>query len=79
MVIVDSSGWLEWFTDGRLADAYQKYLADQDNLLVPTIILFNLSNTSVSPDLPHSHRDAALCFPPPSLHRRHRSRRPCIL
>jgi len=22
MVIVDSSGWLEWFTDGRLADAY---------------------------------------------------------
>ena len=39
MVIVDSSGWLEWFTDGRLADAYQRYLADQDNLLVPTIIL----------------------------------------
>ncbi len=32
MVIVDSCGWLEWFTDGRLADAYQKYLADQDNL-----------------------------------------------
>jgi predicted nucleic acid-binding protein len=42
MVIVDSSGWLEWFTDGRLADAYQKYLADQDNLLVPTIILYEV-------------------------------------
>ena len=42
MVIVDSSGWLEWFTDGGLADAYQKYLADQDNLLVPAIILYEV-------------------------------------
>ena len=42
MIIVDSSGWLEWFADGRLADAYQKYLADQDNLLVPTIILYEV-------------------------------------
>ena len=25
MVIVDSCGWLEWFTDGRLADNYQEY------------------------------------------------------
>jgi len=39
---VDSSGWLEWFTGGRLADAYQKYLADQDNLLVPTMILYEV-------------------------------------
>ncbi len=39
MVIVDSCGWLEWFTDGSLADKYQEYLADQDNLLVPAIIL----------------------------------------
>jgi len=42
MVTVDSCGWLEWFTDGRLADAYQKYLADQDNLLVPAIILYEV-------------------------------------
>ena len=42
MVIVDSSGWLEWFTDGGLADEYQKYLADQDNLLVPAIILYEV-------------------------------------
>ena len=40
MVIVDSCGWLEWFTDGKLADAYQKYLADQDKLLVPAIIVY---------------------------------------
>ncbi len=42
MVIVDSCGWLEWFTDGKLADAYQKYLADQDNLLVPAIIVYEV-------------------------------------
>ena len=42
MVIVDSCGWLEWFTDGRLADNYQEYLADQDNLLVPAIILYEV-------------------------------------
>jgi len=42
MVIVDSYGWLEWFTDGRLADAYQKYLADQDNLLMPAIVLYEV-------------------------------------
>ncbi len=23
MIIVDSCGWLEWFTDGKLADKYQ--------------------------------------------------------
>ena len=42
MVIVDSCGWLEWFTDGRLADKYQGYLADQENLLVPAIILYEV-------------------------------------
>jgi predicted nucleic acid-binding protein len=42
MVIVDSCGWLEWFTDGKLGDAYQKYLADQDNLLVPAIIVYEV-------------------------------------
>ena len=42
MVIVDSCGWLEWFTDGRLADKYQEFLADQDNLLVPAIVLYEV-------------------------------------
>jgi predicted nucleic acid-binding protein len=39
MVIVDSCGWLEWFTNGKLADKYEKYLADPDNMLLPSIIL----------------------------------------
>jgi toxin FitB len=42
MVIVDSCGWLEWFTDGNLADKYRKYLEDQENLLMPAIILYEV-------------------------------------
>ena len=42
MVIVDSCGWLEWFTNGPLADKYEKYLADQEKLLMPTIILYEV-------------------------------------
>ncbi|RJP80026.1 MAG: hypothetical protein C4522_08575 [Desulfobacteraceae bacterium] len=42
MMIVDSCGWLEWFTDGDLADQYKPYLSDQDNLLIPAIILYEV-------------------------------------
>ena len=42
MVIVDSCGWLEWFTDGKLADEYEKYLAVPDKLLLPTIVLYEV-------------------------------------
>ena len=42
MVIVDSCGWLEWFTDGKLADAYKSYLAAQDGMMVPAIVLYEV-------------------------------------
>lgn len=42
MIIVDSCGWLEWFTDGDLADQYKKYLSDQNKLLVPAIIIYEV-------------------------------------
>ena len=42
MIIVDSCGWLEWFTDGKLADKYKDYLAVQDNILMPAIILYEV-------------------------------------
>ncbi len=42
MIIVDSCGWLEWFTDDKLADQYKEYLADQDNILMPAIILYEV-------------------------------------
>jgi len=44
MVIIDSCGWLEWFIDGELADDYEKYLADPDQLLIPTIIIYEVYN-----------------------------------
>ena len=42
MIIVDSCGWLEWFSDGKLADEYEPYLTDRDNILIPAIILFEV-------------------------------------
>ncbi|MBU4408210.1 MAG: type II toxin-antitoxin system VapC family toxin [Proteobacteria bacterium] len=42
MIIVDSCGWLEWFTDGALADNYKQYLADSDNILVPAIVFYEV-------------------------------------
>ncbi len=42
MIIVDSCGWLEWFTNGELADKYRKYLVDNDNILMPTIVLYEV-------------------------------------
>jgi predicted nucleic acid-binding protein len=42
MVIVGSCGWLEWFSDGMLAQKYQKYLENKKELLVPTIVLYEV-------------------------------------
>ncbi|MFZ2630004.1 MAG: type II toxin-antitoxin system VapC family toxin [Desulfosalsimonadaceae bacterium] len=42
MIIVDSCGWLEWFTDGKLADEYKMYLTNGENILIPAIILFEV-------------------------------------
>ena len=42
MIIVDSCGWLEWFTDGQLADKYKQYLAAPENILMPAIILYEV-------------------------------------
>ncbi len=42
MHIVDSCGWLEWFTNGHLAESYGKYLEPSENLLVPVVILYEV-------------------------------------
>ncbi len=41
MILVDSSGWIQYLTDGPLAEAYAEYLAS-DELLVPTIVLYEV-------------------------------------
>ena len=42
MILVDSSGWLEWFANGPLAGAYQKYFKDLDDVVTPTIVLYEV-------------------------------------
>ena len=42
MFIVDSCGWLEWFTNSILAAKYEKYLVDQNKILMPSIILYEV-------------------------------------
>lgn len=39
-VIVDSSGWLEYFLNGPLADVYARHLSSE--VLVPTIVLYEV-------------------------------------
>ena len=40
MNIVDSSGWLEYFTDGENADFFALVLEDTENLIVPAVIIY---------------------------------------
>jgi toxin FitB len=42
--IVDSSGWLEYFSDGPNADCFAVPLGNVPELLVPTIILYEVFN-----------------------------------
>jgi predicted nucleic acid-binding protein len=42
MIIVDSCGWLEWFSDGVLAQKYKSYLENKNKLIVPTIVLYEV-------------------------------------
>jgi predicted nucleic acid-binding protein len=40
--VVDSSGWVEHFADGPLADRFAPYLADPDQLVTPTVVLYEV-------------------------------------
>ena len=42
MIVVDSSGWVEFFTDGPLADAYADKLKGHANVLTPVIVLYEV-------------------------------------
>lgn len=42
MVIVDSSGWIEFFTDGPHVKDYARYLKDASALSTPAIILYEV-------------------------------------
>jgi predicted nucleic acid-binding protein len=43
-VIIDSFGWVEYYTNGKLADKYAKYIngSDPDTCLTPSIIIYEV-------------------------------------
>ncbi len=43
LVLVDSSGWLEYITADEKADAFGEYLQDGARVLVPTIVLYEVT------------------------------------
>ena len=42
MVLVDSCGWIEFFTDSPRAAEYSKYLKNPSKVITPTIILYEV-------------------------------------
>ncbi len=42
MNLVDSSGWLEYFSDGPDATSFEKPLMNPENLIVPTLCLYEV-------------------------------------
>jgi toxin FitB len=42
MNLVDSCGWLEYFANGKNADFFSEPLQDTDNLIVPTICIYEV-------------------------------------
>ena len=44
MILIDSYGWIEYFGDGPLADAYASYIekADSENTVTPTIVVYEV-------------------------------------
>jgi toxin FitB len=45
MNVVDSSAWLEYFADGPNADAFSQAVEAVDQLIVPTICLYEVFKT----------------------------------
>lgn len=42
MIVIDSSGWLEFLTDGPVADEYAKYLRKTAEVVTPTIVIYEV-------------------------------------
>lgn len=41
-VLIDSSGWIEFFTGGPLAERYASYLTRSVEIVTPTIVLYEV-------------------------------------
>jgi toxin FitB len=42
VIVVDSSGWLEFLTDGPVADEYATYLRKTAEVVTPTIVIYEV-------------------------------------
>jgi len=42
VIVVDSSGWLEFLTDGPVASEYAKYLRETAAVITPTIVIYEV-------------------------------------
>ncbi|HEX8253671.1 MAG TPA: type II toxin-antitoxin system VapC family toxin [Thermoanaerobaculia bacterium] len=42
MIVIDSSGWLEFLTDGTLADEYAARLRQIASVITPTIVMYEV-------------------------------------
>lgn len=40
--LLDTCAWIEWLVDGHLADQYASYLAHPENLVVPSLVQYEL-------------------------------------
>ncbi len=41
-IVLDSSGWIEFFTAGPLAERYAVYLTPRYDVVTPTIVLYEV-------------------------------------
>ena len=61
MNIVDSSGWLEYLSDGPLAASFEEPLCERDRLIVPTVCIYEVFRVVLrEKDEEHALRTAAL-------------------
>jgi len=42
MILVDSSGWIEFFTNGKQCEKFRDYLKDFKNVVTPTVVLYEV-------------------------------------
>jgi predicted nucleic acid-binding protein len=42
MILIDTCGWIEWLTDGTLANQYEPCFEDPEQCIVPTSVQFEL-------------------------------------
>jgi toxin FitB len=42
VLVVDSSGWIEFFADGPLADRVQPYLVAAERIVTPAVVLYEV-------------------------------------